>query len=71
MPRLIPSAEEGEAQLKIALAQLEAMTVGKTDPAYAAALEAVRKASAAVAVLPPNSPHCRPGWSKTPKKRRR
>jgi RND superfamily putative drug exporter len=53
LPRLLPAAAEGEAQLKIALAQLEAMTVGKTDPAYAAALEAVRKASAAVAVLPP------------------
>jgi RND superfamily putative drug exporter len=52
LPRLVPSAEEGEAQLKVALAQLEAMTVGRTDPAYAAALEAVRRANAAIAGLP-------------------
>jgi RND superfamily putative drug exporter len=52
LPRLVPPAQETEAQLKVALAQLEAMTVGRTDPAYAAALEAVRKANAAVGGLP-------------------
>jgi putative drug exporter of the RND superfamily len=48
LPELIAPARVGEEQLKEALARLQAMTVGKTDPEYAAALEAVRKATAAV-----------------------
>jgi RND superfamily putative drug exporter len=52
VPRLQAPAAEADAQLKIALAQLEAMTVGKTDPAYPATLEALRRASAAAAGLP-------------------
>jgi RND superfamily putative drug exporter len=48
LPELIPPARVTEEEVKKGLAQLEAMTVGKTDPNYAAALEAVRKATAAV-----------------------
>ena len=48
LPELIAPAQVTERELKEGLAQLEAMTVGKTDPAYAAALAAVRKATAAV-----------------------
>ncbi len=53
MPKLIAPATAADAELKAALAQLQAMTVGQTDPAYAAALEAVRKASAAVSGTDP------------------
>jgi putative drug exporter of the RND superfamily len=53
LPRLIAPAQEAEAQLKAALRELEAMTVGKGDPAYAAALAAVRQASAAVSGVNP------------------
>ena len=48
LPQLLAPARETEAQLKAALAQLQAMTVGQTDPSYAATLEAVRKATAAL-----------------------
>jgi RND superfamily putative drug exporter len=48
LPRLLAPAKVADEQLKAALAQLGAMTVGKTDPAYAPALEAVRQATAAV-----------------------
>jgi RND superfamily putative drug exporter len=48
LPELIAPAGVANEQLKEALARLQAMTVGKGDPEYAAALEAVRKASAAV-----------------------
>lgn len=48
LPELIAPARVAEEQVKEALARLQAMTVGKTDPEYAAALEAVRKATAAV-----------------------
>jgi RND superfamily putative drug exporter len=48
LPELIAPARTAESELKAGLAQLEAMTVGKSDPNYGAALEAVRKASAAV-----------------------
>jgi len=48
LPELIAPARATEAELRQALSQLEAMTVGKDDPNYAAALEAVRKATAAV-----------------------
>ncbi len=55
VPRLQAPAQEADAQLKNALGQLEGMTVGKSDPSYAAALEAVRKASAAVSGTDPVS----------------
>ena len=48
LPRLLAPAKVADEQLKAALAQLQGMTVGQTDPNYAAALEAVRRASAAV-----------------------
>ncbi|HZO07387.1 MAG TPA: MMPL family transporter, partial [Solirubrobacterales bacterium] len=53
VPSLIAPATVADEQLKAALAQLQAMTVGKTDPAYTAALEAVVKASAAVSGTDP------------------
>lgn len=53
LPRLTAPARAAEEQLKAALAQIEGMTVGKTDPNYAAALEAVRKATAAVSGTDP------------------
>jgi putative drug exporter of the RND superfamily len=52
VPRLLAPAEEAEAQLKTALSQLEGMTTGKSDPAYAGALGAVQGALAAASVLP-------------------
>jgi putative drug exporter of the RND superfamily len=53
LPGLIAPAQVADQQLKDALARLQAMTVGKTDPEYAAALEAVRRASAAVSGVDP------------------
>jgi RND superfamily putative drug exporter len=53
LPRLIGPAKVSEAELKAALARLEAMTVGKTDPEYAAALAAVQKALAATSGTDP------------------
>jgi RND superfamily putative drug exporter len=55
LPRLRPPAEDAEAQLKAALARLEAMTTGKTDPNFAAAFAAVRQALAAVSGTDPVS----------------
>jgi RND superfamily putative drug exporter len=55
LPRLQPPAQEAEAQLKTALAQLGGMTVGKSDSNYGAALEAVRRAAAAVSGTDPVS----------------
>jgi RND superfamily putative drug exporter len=55
LPRLQAPAQEADVQLKAALGQIEAMTVGKTDPNYDAALEAVRKATAAVSGTDPVS----------------
>lgn len=55
LPELIAPARATEAELRQALAQLEAMTVGKSDPNYAAALEAVRKATAAISGKDPVS----------------
>ncbi len=49
LPELIAPAKRAEEQLQEGLAQLEGMTVGKSDPNYAAALEAVRQAATAVA----------------------
>ncbi len=53
VPKLQAPAEEAEAQLQTALEQLEGMTVGKSDPNYAAALDAVQKGLAAASSLPP------------------
>jgi putative drug exporter of the RND superfamily len=53
LPELIAPARVTEEELKQALARLEAMTVGKTDPDYGAALEAVRKAAAAASGTDP------------------
>jgi putative drug exporter of the RND superfamily len=55
LPRLQAPAAEAEAQLKTAYEQLKGMTVGKTDPNYAAALEAARRALAAVSGTDPDS----------------
>jgi len=55
LPKLTGPAQAGEAGLREALALLEAMTVGKTDPQYEAALAAVRRALAAVSGTDPVS----------------
>jgi RND superfamily putative drug exporter len=47
-PTLQAASQAANEQLAAALKQLEAMTTGKADPNYAAALEAVRNATAAV-----------------------
>jgi len=52
LPALQAAAKVTDEQLKAALLQLEGMTVGKTDPNYGPALEAVRQAAAAAAPLP-------------------
>ena len=48
LPELIAPAKDAEEKLAEALAQLQGMTVGKSDPDYAAALAAVERAAAAV-----------------------
>jgi len=53
LPQLIEPAKVADEQLKEALAKLNAMTVGKEDPNYAATLEAVRRAEAAVSGTDP------------------
>ncbi|MDX6622940.1 MAG: putative drug exporter of the superfamily [Solirubrobacterales bacterium] len=53
LPSLIGPATVADEQLKAALVQLQAMTVGQTDPAYPAALAAVQKALAAVSGTDP------------------
>jgi RND superfamily putative drug exporter len=55
LPRLQAPAQDADDQLHIALQQLEAMTVGKTDSAFEAALAAVRHALAAVSGTDPVS----------------
>ena len=55
LPELIAPARVTEEQAKEALARLQAMTVGKTDPEYTAALEAARKAVAAISGVDPVS----------------
>jgi RND superfamily putative drug exporter len=67
LPQLVPPAQEAEAQLKAALQRLAAMTSGKSDPEYGAALEAVRRASAAVSGVDPLSgaPYA-PGYAGLP-----
>jgi RND superfamily putative drug exporter len=53
LPELIAPAKAADEQLKAALSQLQGMTVGKEDPNYNAALEAVRRALAAVSGTDP------------------
>ncbi|HEX7279725.1 MAG TPA: MMPL family transporter, partial [Solirubrobacterales bacterium] len=53
LPELIAPARVVDEQLKAALTRLQAMTVGKTDPEYAAALEAVRRALTAESGVDP------------------
>ena len=53
LPELIAPARVTDEQLKAALARLQAMTVGKSDPEYAAALEAVRRALTAESGVDP------------------
>jgi putative drug exporter of the RND superfamily len=55
VPRLVGPAQAANDQLVAALQRLEAMTVGKTDPNYAAAFDAVRRALAAVSGTDPVS----------------
>jgi RND superfamily putative drug exporter len=55
LPQLQGPAQVANDQLKAALQQLEGMTVGKTDPDYAATLAAVRQALAAVSGTDPAS----------------
>ncbi|HEX9966476.1 MAG TPA: MMPL family transporter [Solirubrobacterales bacterium] len=52
LPELIAPASEAEARIAAALERLEAMTVGRTDPEFPAALEAARAAAAAIGALP-------------------
>ena len=67
VPRLLGPAQATEAELRQALAGLEAMTVGKGDPEYAATLAAVREALAAVSGTDPvdDSPY-EPGYAGLP-----
>jgi len=53
VPQLQAAAKVADEQLKAAFAQIQGMTVGKTDPNYAASLEAVRRAGAAVSGVDP------------------
>ena len=52
LPELIAPAKEAEEKLAEALGRLQAMTVGKSDPEYAAALAAVQQAGTALNGLP-------------------
>jgi RND superfamily putative drug exporter len=53
LPELIAPAQVADGKLKEALAKLQAMTVGKEDPEYAATFEAVRQATAAMTGVDP------------------
>jgi RND superfamily putative drug exporter len=53
LPRLLSASKVADEQLKAALDRLQTMTVGKEDPNYAATLEAVRRAGAAVSGTDP------------------
>jgi putative drug exporter of the RND superfamily len=52
VPQLQSGAQASDESAKAALGLVEGMTVGKSDPNYQAALDALRKASGAAAVLP-------------------
>ena len=53
LPQLVAPAEAADGELRTALQQLEGMTTGKADPNYAGALDAVRRALAAVSGTDP------------------
>jgi putative drug exporter of the RND superfamily len=53
LPRLQSPAQVADEQLRAAFSQLEGMSSGKSDPNYGAALEAVRRALAAVSGTDP------------------
>jgi RND superfamily putative drug exporter len=53
LPKLLAAAKVADEQLKAAMSQLQGMTVGKEDPNYGAALEATRRAAAAVSGTDP------------------
>ncbi len=55
LPPLESAAKTANDQLQTAWQQLQGMTVGKTDPNYAAALDAVRQATAAVSGTDPSN----------------
>jgi putative drug exporter of the RND superfamily len=55
LPQLVAPAQVADEQLRTALQQLDGMTVGKTDPNYASAVDAVRRALAAVSGVDPVS----------------
>jgi RND superfamily putative drug exporter len=59
LPKLIAPTKVADEQLKAALSQLQGMTTGKSDPNYGPALDAVRRASAAVTGTDPvgNTPY--------------
>ncbi len=67
LPQLQAAAQVADEELKKAVQQLEAMTVGKTDPSYGAALDAARRADAAVSGTDPVSgqPYA-PGYAGLP-----
>ena len=67
LPSLIAPAQVADEQLKAALAQLQEMTVGQTDPKYAPVLAAVQKALAAVSGTDPatGQPYA-PGYAGLP-----
>ena len=52
LPKLEAPVGAGKEHLEQTIARLEAMTVGKGDPEYAAALEEARQASAAIGGIP-------------------
>jgi putative drug exporter of the RND superfamily len=67
LPRLEAPAQQADEQLRAAFAQLQGMTTGRSDPDYAPALEAVRRALAAVSGADPVSgaPYA-PGYAGLP-----
>jgi RND superfamily putative drug exporter len=52
VPQIQANAQAGNEGVNEALQQAEGMTVGKTDPNYAATLDALRRAAGATAVVP-------------------
>ena len=53
IPKLLAPAKAAEKELKATIVDLEAMGVGKTDPAYAATVEAIRKTQIAITGIDP------------------
>ena len=73
LPRLLGPAKVADEQLKAALAQLQGMTVGKTDPNYGAdrwkpsaapAPRSVAPTRSAALPTPPATQACRPNWKR-------